>query len=92
MHHINATWQTTASGCMENVYSSKWWTGWVQHCMVCSVDCLLRDIIIHKEKLTSSWHLPPGQGPTMLEEATKSARDWLTVVYRRLPKPWSMHE
>eukprot|EP00957_Ditylum_brightwellii_P141204 10758115-Ditylum_brightwellii.AAC.1 len=40
-----------------------------------------------RTKQTSSWHLPPGQGPVISEETTESARDWLTVLYGRLPKP-----
>eukprot|EP00957_Ditylum_brightwellii_P086394 6573561-Ditylum_brightwellii.AAC.1 len=50
MRHINAAWQTAAGGSMENVYSSKWWTRWVQHCMVCGVDPLLRDVTIREDK------------------------------------------
>eukprot|EP00957_Ditylum_brightwellii_P185051 14092401-Ditylum_brightwellii.AAC.1 len=40
-----------------------------------------------RTKLVSSLHLPPKQGPTIFEEATKSARDQLAALYRRLPKP-----
>eukprot|EP00957_Ditylum_brightwellii_P055525 4207665-Ditylum_brightwellii.AAC.1 len=50
MHHINAAWKTAASGYMENICSSKWWTGWVQHCMGCGINPFLHDVPIHEEK------------------------------------------